>query len=204
MSENATLGFRAHSGWAAVVAVAGSLRRPSVLHRLRIETSDATIRGSEQPYHAAEGLSQELAEDLICKCRDSSVRLAVDAVTDIVHQLRKKGYSPIGAGVLFASGRPLPSLTLTLQSHALIHTAEGEFFREVLIRASEHCSLHVTKVKEREIWGRGQTIFRLPAEKLQRMIAELRTTVGAPWGQDEKLACMAAWIALADASSGSN
>jgi hypothetical protein len=40
MSEAAALGFRAHSGWRAVVAVPGSPGRAVVLERRRIETAD--------------------------------------------------------------------------------------------------------------------------------------------------------------------
>ena len=92
------------------------------------------------------------------------------------------------AAVLFASGRALPDLAATLRSHALIHTAEGEFFRDVLITAAESCNLPVTRVREREI------------SDLQREIAELRKSLGPPWTQDEKLASLAAWQALEQAT----
>jgi len=66
----------------------------------------------------------------------------------------------------FRVGAPAAAtrLAATLPSHALIHTAEGEFFLEGLVRASEHCSLHVTKVNEREVWDRGTMVFRLPPQ----------------------------------------
>ncbi len=69
MSEAVALGFRAHSGWAAVVAVSGSPGRPVVLERRRIETADTAIPGSKQPFHAAERLGVERAEALIRQCR---------------------------------------------------------------------------------------------------------------------------------------
>jgi hypothetical protein len=50
MSEPAALGFRTHSGWTVVVAVAGSLRRPVVLEGRRIETAD-TGRNVLLPEH---------------------------------------------------------------------------------------------------------------------------------------------------------
>jgi hypothetical protein len=198
MSEAAALGFRAHSGWTAVVAVAGWPGRPVVLERRRIETADTAIPGSKQPYHAAEGLDSQAAERFIRKCRDSSTLLAMHAVSAMVAQLGENGLTPVGAGILFASGRPLPDLVATLRSHALIHTAEGEFFREVLVRASEHCSLHITKVKEREVWDKGTIAFQLPSADLRQRIDGLGRSLGPPWRQDEKLASLAAWIALAE------
>ena len=198
MPASAALGFRAHSGWTAAVAVGGSPEKPLILDRRRIETSDAAIHGSRQPFHAAEPLSFEKAEALIRQCRESSTLLATRAVTAMVAQLTQNGHAVVGAGILFASGRPLPDLAAILRSHALIHTAEGEFFREVLVQASEHCSLPVTKIKEREIWERGTTVLRRPSADLQQLIDGLGKSLGPPWRQDEKLASMAAWIALAE------
>ena len=192
------LGFRAHSGWAAVVAVAVSGGKPSVLERCRMETADAAIQGSRQPYHAAERLSFREAESLIQVCRESSARLAADAVHALVARLARGGHRVAGTSILFASGRPLPDLAAILQSHALIHAAEGEFFREVLVGASERCSLPVTRVNEREVWDRGGAALRSSAADLQRIIGELGRWLGPPWRQDEKLASLAAWIALAE------
>jgi hypothetical protein len=195
-SESSALGFRAHSGWAVVVAVAKSAGKPVVLERRRIETADAAIPGSKQPYHAAERLGFPKAETLIQTCRESSTLLAGNAVSALVAQLARDGYSAVAAGILFASGRPLPDLAKTLQSHALIHTAEGEFFREALVQASEHCSLPVTRVKEREIWDIAAAALRLDLADLQRLIVELGKSLGPPWTQDEKLAALVAWTAL--------
>jgi hypothetical protein len=180
------------------VAVGGSPGKPVILDRRRIETSDAAIHGSRQPFHAAEQLSFEQAEALIGRCRESSTLLATHAVTAMVAQLTQNGHTVVGAGILFASGRPLPELAAILRSHALIHTAEGEFFREVLVHASEHCSLSVTKIKEREIWERGTIVLRRPQADLQQLIDGLGKSLGPPWRQDEKLASMSAWIALAE------
>src|ERR1039458_5085198 len=127
MNEAVALGFRAHWGWTIMVAVAGSLRKPVVLERRRIVTADAAIPGSKQPYHAAERLDVQKAETLIRLSRDSSTLLATGAVSAVVARLAQKGHRVIGTGILFASGRPLPDLATTLQSHALLHTAEGEF-----------------------------------------------------------------------------
>src|SRR5258707_14955546 len=200
-NEAAALGFRAHSGWAIAVAVSGSPSKPVVLERRRIVTADAAIPGSKQPYHAAELLDLPKAEALIRRCRDSSNRLAESSVSDILTQLARKGHRMAGAAILFASGRPLPDLAAILRSHPLLHTAEGEFFREAMVRASEHCSLTVTRIKEREIWDRGAAMFHLDSADLQRRIGELGRSLGPPWRQDEKLASLAAWIALAESAT---
>jgi len=197
MGAPAALGFRSHSGWPAAVAVSGSPRNPVVIERRRIETADPAIRGSKQPFHAAEPLEFAKAEALIQRCRESSTRLGRDAVGAMVAHLEKNGHKVIGSAILFGAGRPLPDLAATLRSHALIHTAEGEFFREVLISASQHCTLPLTKVKEREIWERSAALFKLGAAEIEKRINELGRSLGPPWRQDEKLAALAGWIALA-------
>ena len=186
--EAAALGFRAHSGWAVAVAVTGSPGKPVVLERRRIEIADAAIRGSKQPYHAAEGLGVQDAEALVGRCRESSAALARDAVSSLAAQVAAQ-HRVAGCGILFGSGRALPGLEAILRSHALIHAAEGEFFREVLSGACENCGLRVERIKEREVWERS-------AKGQQQRINELGRALGPPWTQDEKLAAMAAWIVL--------
>jgi hypothetical protein len=201
MNEAAALGFRVHSGWAVAVAVTGSpgnpIMQPIVLERRRIEIADAAIPGSKQPYHAAASLDLGKAETLIGRCRESSASLAGGAIAGLAARLSEK-HRLVGSAILFGSGRPLPELAAILRSHPLIHTAEGEFFRQVLVSAAEGCSLPVTLVKEREAWDRAAGIWRLELQALQKRIDTLGRSLGPPWRQDEKLASLAAWIALAE------
>lgn len=195
--ERAAVGCRSHSGWAALVAVAGSPGSPEVIARRRIVIADASIAGSKQPYHAAEPLEFREAEKLLKKCADSTRRLAREALQAAIGGLRDKRYEAVGCGMILASGRPLPDLKAILASHALIHTAEGEFYRNALVEASEHCGLPVVGVKERELYERGAAQFRMPVVELQRRINELGRALGPPWTQDQKYAALVAWMALA-------
>jgi hypothetical protein len=176
--HRAALGIRSHSGWAVVVTATTS----HILDRCRIEIADPAIPGSRQPFHAAEGLPFDQAETLIRKCRESSLALATAAVGALKDNVER-------AAILFASGRPLPDLAAILRSHALIHAAEGEFFREILASACEQCGLQVLRIKERD----------LPDNPL---IVELGRSLGPPWRQDEKRASLAAWAALKTVSTG--
>ncbi len=178
--ERVALGFRAHSGWAVVVAVAGSLDRPVVLDRRRIEIAGASV--PRQPYHAAAEMEPEKAEEFLRRCREECAPVTTAAIRALL-----EARTVVAAGILFAAGRALPELPAILRSHALIHTAEGEFYREALMRACGACSLPVVRVKEREVWA---------TEDLQRRINALGKTLGPPWRQDEKLAAMAGWTAL--------
>jgi len=182
--DRRAIGFRAHSGWAMAVVVAGSPAGPVIVARRRIGTADPSITGSRQPFHAAEPLPYEQAEALVLRCRASSTALAQAAVCALVgtHRITT-------AALLCGSGRPLPGLAAILRSHALIHTAEGELFRDILIEAIRHCGLPLEKIKEKEAWS-------LATPALRNQIEKLKKQVGAPWTRDEKLATLAAWLAL--------
>ena len=168
--------------------------------RRRIELADPAIEGSKQPYHEAEGKKPKEAERIVARCIDSSRRLAREALWAVLAELRQRHHDVVGCGLLLASGRALPpDVHAILASHALIHAAEGEMYRDVLVRASEHFSLRVTGVRERDVLVRAAEATGLAAAELQRRVAEMGRPLGPPWRQDEKLASLAAWTVLAQA-----
>jgi hypothetical protein len=199
-ADFSALGLRAHSGWAALVAVAGTPSAIEVVARRRIEIADPAIPGSKQPYHEAEELTVEKAARLLDRCERGAERLARQAFGEVLEELAKLGHEPRACGLLMASGRPLPPLAAILASHALIHTADGEHFREALARASEHSGLPVVRVREKEVLDRAATALGVTPAALQRRVQEMGRAIGPPWTQDQKLATLVAWIALTSAS----
>lgn len=195
-ARKAAIGLRAHSGWAALVAVAGSLDAPEVIARRRIEIADATIGGSKQPYHAAEPMELPDAKKYITQCTAATRRLAREAIRAAMEGLRDRRFEIASCGMILGSGRTLPRLEAILASHALIHTAEGGFFRNALIEAAEHCGLTIAGVKERELMDHAAMQFRRPAQEIGRRITEIGKAIGPPWTQDQKYAALAAWMAL--------
>jgi hypothetical protein len=97
---------------------------------------------------------------------------------------------------LLASGRPLPALESILASHALIHTAEGELFREALRAACRACGLRVIGVKERDLFTLAAADLGIPAKRIGEHVTAMGKTIGPPWRQDEKFAAVAAWMAM--------
>ena len=193
----AALGFRSHSGWATLVAVAGSAARPAVVLRQRIELSQRTPR---QPFHAAEHRSFRAAEELVDRSRTEARDLAVGALRDALARLRAQGHEASSSGLLLASGRALPGLREILASHSLIHAAEGELFREALRHACQACSLRLTEVRERDLEGAAASSLQRSTASLQLEVAAWGKTLGPPWRQDEKRAALVGWLALARAA----
>jgi len=206
--RRAALGFRVHSGWAVMVALAEPIAEPAVptasmvIERCRIGlvgSGTATrTAATVQPYHAARELDIERARELIERCAGEATRLAESAVRVAIERLRVQAWEAEACGILVASGRPLPSLPDILASHPMIHTAEGELFRNALVAAGESCGLRVIGVKERGLYALAATALGAPAERLRSDVDGLGRTLGPPWGQDEKYAALVAWVALSE------
>jgi len=194
----AAIGIRMHSGWGALVAVSNSAGAVEVIERRRVAITTPGTPGANQPYHFAENLELPEAEKFLGSCFVTSKRLASAAVRDVLSELRGRQYRVVGSAVLLASGRPLPPLSKILASHALIHAAEGEFFREAFSKACEDLNLAVTGFRERELDQCVLTTFGKAAAQTQRQISTLGRFLGPPWTKDQKTAALAALLVLAN------
>ena len=195
-SSRAALGFRVHSGWTAFVALSLGENQPRVLARGRPELVETFTYEFRQPYHTAERLTLEKARSFISRVDADAKRLALSAVRSIQADLRKQSYELTHSALILASGKPLPSLDKILASHALIHTADGELFRKALAYAGEKCHLAQFTVKESVLVDSASKTFGLKSKDLMAQLTALGKGVGSPWSQDEKLAALAAWLAL--------
>jgi hypothetical protein len=139
------------------------------------------------------------ASEFVSRVRTEARDLSYRAIHEMQSDLQKRGYELKRSGLLLASGKPLPALDKILVSHALIHTADGELFREALLHASARCGVAMICVKDKELLDRAVQTFRLKPDALLRRVTELGRPHGSPWSQDEKFATLVAWLAL-DAS----
>jgi hypothetical protein len=186
-----------HSGWGVLVAVTGDPNSVEILVRRRIVTADPEIPGAIQPYHFAARLELPQQEKHLADCTAASSRLAATALEEVLGELSGRNYRIVGAAVLMASGRPLPSLEKILAAHPLIHTAEGEFFRHAVSRACEGLRIPVTPIRARELDGQAKAAFGSAASRVQGNIASLGGGIGPPWTKDHKTATLAAALLLA-------
>jgi len=199
-TKRAAIGFRVHSGWAAVVAVCVEKGTPVVLARQRVHLVETFTHEFRQPYHTAEKMLDGQAREFISRMQAEARRLAYRAVRELASRTQEQGVKLTRCGLLLASGRPLPALEKILASHALIHTADGELFREAILHASSRCGLRNFRVKDKELLDRTAQVFHAKPKELMRCVTELGRSFGAPWSQDEKFATFTAWLALASAS----
>jgi hypothetical protein len=104
------------------------------------------------------------------------------------------------AAVLLSAGRPLPELGKTLASHAMIHAAEGEFFRQAFHDACSTLNIPVTRIRERDLDERAKAVLSRDAAGLKKRIAALGKILGPPWTSDQKAATLAAALVLTRAA----
>ena len=200
----AAIGVSVQSGWGAVVTMAGGPGAEEVLDRRRVAIIESNVAGAAQPYHYAKEREIRAAEKHLNKCAAQSTRLALGALTCIVADLRDRGCLPAGAAILQSSARPLPDLERILASHPLIHTAEGEFFRQAFRSAFEQLKIPVIYIRARDLDDCAQKAFGKAAPIIHKRIDGMGRTLGAPWTTDEKTAALAAAIVLAGTHSKSH
>lgn len=193
-ARRAALGFKAHTGWATVVALAGPLASPRVIAKRRITLAERFDDGAL--YHVGQGLPLADAERLIRSSRTAFEGAARDAIEKLVAELRAAGCEPAASAVVSGDGRPLPALGAILRSHALVHAAEGELYRSVFARASEACGLPAALVPAKELSPRAARALGIATAQVASTLAALGRSSGRPWARDQKEAALAACIAL--------
>jgi hypothetical protein len=175
--EPVALGFRARSGWAAMVVVSAA----AVVERRHVNLAGSGPPHTVQPYHAARRLGLPDAEKAIERAASRARKLAAEAIREVLAT-----HAVVACGVGHDPNQRRPPLAKILTSHPLLHTAEGLLFRTAVADAAAECGLTVVVVPERDLSAE-PAIERPP---------------GAPWRQDEKLATAVALIALAQTKNG--
>jgi hypothetical protein len=195
--HKAALGFQTHSGWACAILAAGKGSDIEIVHRCRVILYDPMIDGAKQPFHTAEPMPIADAENYISRCRNATDQRAREAMTALQKISEDHGMSLSGACVIAASGRELPGLQAILASHALIHAAEGEFYRNTLLSAAKSLKINAQRLNRREaaMWVASRLDWS--EELLVKKLGAIGRKIGRPWTLDEKLATMAAWLMLA-------
>jgi hypothetical protein len=194
--RHAALGFRAHSGWTALVAVSLDHGSPVVLLRQHPHLVKTFTYEFRQPYHTAEKRPLAEGRSFILRAQAEARNLAYESIHSVEASLKKQGYVLQHCGLVLASGRPLPEFAQVLASHALIHTADGELFREALLHASNRCGFAVFTAKASELLETAGHALHQQPDQLARCLADLGHPLGPPWTEDEKFAALVAWLSL--------
>lgn len=196
--QTAAVGFRVHSGWAAAVVLCGPVDAPVVIDRRKIQLVKIFSYAYRQPYHTAAKMPRPDAIKFVRGVQSDAKRLALSSLRSLQADLLESDFKIVCSALLLASGRALPELEKILASHPLIHTADGELFRDSLRAACGVCDLPVESIREKELFAAGSLkALGVQPAALKRRITALGKALGPPWSQDEKFAALAAWLSLA-------
>jgi hypothetical protein len=193
------VGLKAHSGWAALVAIGRSGSGLQIIDRRRIELVEPDDTDwATQPYHAADGLPPKDARTLVERGVASAHRIAAREMRALVERSKKAGHQIVSCAVLV--GTPMPDWTVDqIRSvHVRMHKAEGVLFPAALTSAAAACGLNVVAIPEKTLSTRVEESMDL-AVTMETMAA-LGRSAGPPWGKDQKTATLAAMIVLEEAS----
>jgi hypothetical protein len=200
MATRAAIGFSLHTGWAALVAIAGEPGRLEVLLRRRIELLPSDSSVPRFVYHEAAKLGASQGAELVQRAEDASQAAARIAIEDALDHLRSVNCAAIAAGIP-CNSRPVPKdLSTVLRSHPMIHTAEGILFQQALAWGCRGCGLTVTSAGARDVWLTASNTWGLKEATLHKQVDDLRASAGPPWGRDQKTGTAFALLALRPAS----
>lgn len=189
----AGLGFRVKSGWAMAALVAGSADEPKLVKCAAVLLSDPGVPGSKQPYHAALELPKEEGK-LATKRLVNVVRgAAKKSVKELFKETLALRYEVRGAALVVGS---LVDPATLHNEHIRAHGLEGQLFRTALEDALRGQKLTCRSFVEKAAYASAAAALRRPEREVRGMLARLGESHDGSWRAEEKLAALAAWVAL--------
>lgn len=199
------LGFRALKGGSVVVGVATDGSEPRVIVSSFLATAAEGDRLSLEPYHVATGMmrgpdggASAEAKAMVAEARELQDALAVAGLADIVGSLRREGSEPVIAALLINRAGWITDLldySLAFADHAPV--AEGLAVRDALRVAFSQAGIDTLEIDEKSLPARASKQLGLGADEIDARLKALGATAGKPWRKEQKLACLAAWVAVA-------
>lgn len=182
---SAVVGISDHGGWAVLVTVTGD---GTLLDRRRVELVDEDL--PKIPHHSeAQALPLDEAVALIGRVRASAERHAALALDAIANTLPGRI-----RGVALRRCLPLPpTIAERITDYRAQNNADWVMYRMALASAAESRGWTVHWYDAKKVFGAASEALR--PEDLDARFLELRRSVGAPWGQDHKIAMAAAIVA---------
>jgi len=178
--EIAAIGFRAKTGRAIAVVLAGTGKTPTFVWREEVSLADPKFPATAQPYHEVMEMPWSDAAVAVQPLVDAIEKRASAMLRAIIADMQSRKIHIRAAGV---AGSPPRNIEKLGNFHIRAHAAEGILFRRVLEIAAKENNLHCLAFSDRELVA-------------PPMMKEIGRMAGSPWRADERLAATAAWMAL--------
>ncbi len=194
----AVLGFRPHTGWSALVALAGDPAAPEVVERRRL-TLIADNAG-RFVYHVALEQPSADPERTLAEARAAALDAARREIGAAIASLAEHGFAASAAAMPNPKAAPGP-LDYVIASHARIHAAEGWFWRSAVAIACDEAGLPITVFEERALPRHAAAALGEDEALIPARVLALGQGLGPPWAEDQRICALAAWMVLASAQS---
>jgi hypothetical protein len=157
-----------------------------------IDLCDPKRPATRQPYHAAMGKLETNTGKL--KGRVQIVRRAAkQSIAQVLLDCRRKNLKVRQAGLVVGSQI---DPALIANPHIRAHALEGQLFRTVLIDALRAGRVRTLVFNERDAYNEAAVQLSRSVAELRRSTESLGQLVDGPWRAEQKLAALAAWVAL--------
>lgn len=179
------IGLRAMRGGSVAVAVEGA-RAPRLVLSAFLATAADGDRVAHEPYHVAFETPAKAAA-IVAEGRERQDRMALESLDEIVRRLSTK---PAAAALLVnRAGWVTDLLQYSLMSPEHPAVAEGLAVRDALRFALARRGIATIEMDEKSLPD------LTPADANARL-KEMGAAAGKPWRKEQKLAALAAWMAL--------
>jgi hypothetical protein len=205
LTARGAFGLRAHKGGAVAVGLVVEDGVPRVLLSVSLETSVEGDRLSFEPYRVAsemardpDGQASADAIAAVAEGRGRQAELAAKGLRDLAHRLEEAGHRPAVAALLVnRAGWITDVLDYSLAWPDHVPVAETLAVRDALRSGLMHCGIDCVELDEKSLFDGAAEVLGLSRAEIEAQLKSLGVAAGKPWRKEQKLACLAAWIAVA-------
>ena len=194
------IGFKAHLGWLACVAVAADDRDLQPLAAQRLDLFADQPREVREPYHVAGGwlgLERVAAPAdplaLIERVRQLQDALAAAQLAALKASMAEQGLIWQRAALLVGRGI-VHTLEDTLSSHAHIHIAEGEAVRDAARAGLTALKAAWANQDEKDSMPLAAAQLGLSSDELDQRLKQARPAGAKSWTKEHRTIAAAAWV----------
>jgi hypothetical protein len=201
------LGFRALKGGGVVVGVAANGSGPRVVVSTFLATAVEGDRLSLEPYRIVAEMRGGVPADAIAAVAEGRRRqgeLAAAGLDKILHELQEAGYEVVAAALLVnRAGWVNDLLEYSLSWPEHVPVAEVLAVRDAFRFAIGRAGFDAAEMDEKSLPEIASMDLGLSPADLNARLKNLGVGAGRPWRKEQKLAGLAAWVAVAARNRGS-
>jgi hypothetical protein len=189
------IGVADHGGWAILVSAAAMNGEPTVVDRRRVPLIEKGV--PSQPYHHDTlTMKDDAAEELLRRVRTSVAACAAAAFDALAADLSLQ-YRVTSITI---RQPPLERLPATVrEAHASYYVqcrADGMLYHAAICAAARERDWTVMLHRRGEELANAARALKTGAREVERLMTDLKTTLGPPWTAEHRNAFAAAIVAL--------